>query len=267
MTFIDSHCHLPNLRHKDELEKILSDAKEWGVDNFINIGTSIKENIEAVEVAEAYPDIYATVAIYPHKHRSENIDTLIDQLKEQARSSKKIVAIGECGVDITEWEHQRPVEEQMVLFEKQVELSIELDLPLIIHNRNGSEQILNILARSKGVRGVVHCFDSTWEMAQKFLNLGFYLSFSGLITYESRQARLEVVKQVPAKSFLLETDAPYLLPEPARSQASVSGGSRKNAPKYVRMVGQKVAEVREAELEEIALQAGVNTRLLFGLES
>jgi len=261
MTLIDSHCHLPNLRHKDELEKILSDAKDWNVGGFINIGTSLKENAQAIEVAEKYESVYATVAIYPHEHLDENIAGLIDQLEEQAKSSKKVVAVGECGVDISEWKKQRPLKEQIELFKLQVDLSQKLNLPLIIHNRNGDEVILNILSHYKDFKGVVHCFDSTWEVAQKFLNLGLYVSFSGLITYKSKEALLETVKNVPPDRYLIETDAPYLLPEPTKTEK----GQRQNEPKYVRMVGQKVAEIRQISLEEVALQTSNNTRRLFGL--
>jgi len=267
MNFIDSHCHLPNLCHKDALEKILNDARDWGVDRFINIGTSVKENAEAIEVAEKYESVYATVAIYPHEHGGEDVAGLIGQLEEQAKSSEKVVAIGECGIDVSDWKNQRVLEEQIKLFELQVKLSQKLNLPLIIHNRNGDDAVLNVLSCHDGVRGVVHCFDSTWEVAQKILNLGFYISFSGLITYKSREALLEVVKDVPPDKYLIETDSPYLLPEPAKTEAWEAGNRRKNEPKYVRMVGQKVAEVREISLEEVALQTRANTCWLFGLES
>lgn len=266
MNLIDSHCHLPNLRHKDELERILNGAKEWGVDRLINIGTSVKANAEAVEVAEAYESVYATVAIYPHEHRGENIANLINQLEVQAKSSSKVVAIGECGIDVTGWKNQRPLEEQLELFESQVKLAQKLNLPLIIHNRNGDAVVLDILAKYQGIKGVVHCFDSTWEVAKKFLDLGFYLSFSGLVTYKSREALLEVVKNVPSDKYLIETDAPYLLPEPAKTAACEAGVKRKNEPKYVKMVGQKVAEVRGISLEEVAWQTRANTRSLFGLK-
>jgi len=272
MSFIDSHCHLPNLRHKDELERILRDAGNWDVRGFINIGTSLKENAEAIEVAEKYKSVYATVAIYPHEHRGDDIGDLMNQVDAQARSSDRVVAIGECGVDVSDWKNQRPLEEQAPLFEEQVKLSQELGLPLIIHSRKGDSTVMEVLSRYDGVRGVVHCFDSTWEVAQKLLNLGFYISFSGLITYESRKALLEVVKNVPSDRYLIETDAPSLLPEPAKTEVleaktTRKKGPRKNEPKYVRMVGQKVAEVREISLEEVALQTRVNTCRLFGLES
>jgi TatD DNase family protein len=249
------------------LENVLSASKDWGVTQVINIGTSLKENVEVIEVAENYASVYAAVAIYPHEHRGENITGLIDPLESQAKSSEKVVAIGECGIDVTEWKNQRPLEEQSVLFEAQVKLAQKVNLPLIIHNRNGSEVVLKVLSLYRGTRGVVHCFDATWEVAERFLAMGFYISFSGLITYKSRHDLLEVVKNMPADRYLIETDAPFLLPEPARTESRELGAKRKNEPKYVRMVGQKVAEVRGISLEEVASQTRTNNAHLFGIES
>lgn len=269
MTFIDSHCHLPNLHHKESLEKILNNAKEWGVEKFINIGTSVKENAEAVKVAEKYDPVFATVAIYPHEHRGEDIANLLSRLEKQAKSSKKVVAIGECGIDVSEWKNQRPLAEQLELFEAQIKLAQQLNLPIVVHNRNGDNVVLKTLSdyyRNSNTRtGVIHCFDANWQMAQEFLNLGFYISFSGFITYPTKQDLVEVAQKVPSDRYLLETDSPFLLPEPARSEARVNSVDQKNEPKYVRMVGQKVAEIRQQSLETVALHSTQNTRKLFGI--
>lgn len=269
MIFIDSHCHLPNLHHKDDLDRILIDAKSWGVEIFINIGTSITENTEAIEVAQNYESVYASVGIFPHEHRGEDVEELIDQLEVQAISSKKVVAIGECGIDVTQWKNQRPLEEQLTLFEAQIKLAQKLNLPIIVHNRNGDDIVLQTLSRyyktSNGTTGVIHCFDSAWQVAQQFLNLGFYISFSGCITYESHQYLQEVAQKIPSDRYLLETDSPYLLPEPAKSQSRAKSVNQKNTPKYVRMVGQKVAEVRQISLEEVAEKTRTNANKLFGL--
>lgn len=267
--FTDSHCHLPNLRHKDGLEKVLAEAKEWGVETFINIGISLKENAEAIEVAENYPPVYASVGIYPHEHLGEDIQEVIKQTEIQAVSSKKVVAVGECGIDITEWKNQRAPQEQLKLFETQIQLAQKLSLPLIVHNRNGDEVILQTLSRyynaKSTVTGVIHCFDSNWEVAQKFLNLGFYISFSGFVTYETHRHLQEVVQKVPSDRYLLETDSPYLLPEPIRMETREKSVHQKNAPKYVKMVGQKVAQLRQQSLETVAQTTTQNARALFGI--
>ncbi|MBU1970157.1 TatD family hydrolase [Patescibacteria group bacterium] len=265
MNLIDSHCHLPDLRHRDELEKILTNAKSWQVAQVIDIGTSLKENAAAVEVAKKYPAVFATVGIYPHEQRNEPIEKLIAELEIQAKSTTKIVAIGECGIDLSNWKYQRPPEDQLELFEQQIILAQKLNLPLVIHNRRGDEAILSVLQKHHDVRGVIHCFDSTWEVADQFLHLGLYLSFSGLITYDANSKLLETVRKIPADQYLLETDSPYLLPEPAKSAAKAQGVKQKNEPGYVRMVGQKVAEIRETSLEIVAEQTANNTRMLFGI--
>lgn len=269
MSFIDSHCHLPNLRHKDVLEKILADAEACGVTTIINIGTSLKENAEAIEVAQMYKSVYATVAIFPHEHRGDDIPQLMEKLEEQAKSSPIVVAIGECGLDISDWKNQRPVEEQVSLFKDQIELAQKLNLPLVVHNRNADDLVIQLLTDAQAsqpkLRGVIHCFDSDWVTAQKFLNLGLYLSFSGKLTYQNQKALTEVAQKVPPDKYLLETDAPYLLPEPAKSQAQVQKVAQKNEPKYARMVGQKMAELRQLSLEQVALETSANARRLFGL--
>lgn len=267
MTFIDSHCHLPHVSNKDALEENIRNAQAWDVTQFINIGTSIEENAKVIETAERYPSVFAAVAIYPHKHLNENVENLIEELEKQAISSKRIVAIGECGIDLSNWSNQRPLDKQIKLFETQINLSVKLNLPLVIHNRHGDEIVLDLLSRNREAKGVVHCFDSTWEIAQEFLNLGLTISFSGLVTYESKNSLSEVVKKVPKDRYLLETDAPYLLPEPAKSETRELQIKRKNEPKYVRMVGQKVAEIREISLDEVAFQTLTNTSRLFGLKS
>ncbi len=269
MSFIDSHCHLPNLRHKDVLEKILADAEASGVTRFINIGTSLKENAEAIEVAQMYKSVYATVAIFPHEHRGDDIPQLMEKLEEQAKSSPKVVAIGECGLDISDWKNQRPVNEQISLFKAQIELAQKLNLPLVVHNRNADDLVIQILADTQAsgpkLPGVIHCFDSNWTVAQNFLNLGLYLSFSGKLTYQNQPALAEVAQKVPPGKYLLETDAPYLLPEPAKSLAQAQKVTQKNEPKYVKMVGQKMAELRQLSLEQVALETSANARRLFGL--
>lgn len=269
MIFIDSHCHLPNIHHKNDLERILADARDCDVIKYINIGTTIKENVEVINVAETYAGVFAAIGIYPHEHRGENIAKLMEQLEEQAKSSKKVVAVGECGIDITDWKQQRPLEEQLQLFKAQIDLALKLNLPLIIHNRNADEMILQILAdygtNHPGLRGVVHCFDADWQVAQQFLDLGMHLSFSGKVTYPTQQALQEVARLIPQDKYLLETDSPFLLPEPAKSEARAQSVNQKNEPKYVRMVGQKVAELRQIYLAQAALQATDNTHRLFGL--
>jgi TatD DNase family protein len=254
---IDSHCHLPyNL---NEAKSLVEGAKKEGVGRFINIGTSINDSKKAIEAAEQLEDVFATVAVYPHEERGVEISTLEEKLSKLVNSSKKVVAIGECGLDISNRESGRSPEEQTELFEMHIRLALEKDLPLVIHNRNGDAIVLKQLRKYKEpkLRGVAHCFASTWETAKELLDLGLYLSFSGMITYPSRTALLETVKKVPEDRFLVETDAPWLPPQGHRGE--------KNQPKYVKIVAQKVAEVRKVSFSTIEHISYSNTSCLFNL--
>jgi len=256
---IDSHCHLPHKNYSETLNKILSDAKDFGVEKFITVGTSIKENTKVLEIANKYPNIFCSVGIYPHEDKSIPITELKTSLEENLKLSKKIVAVGECGVDISEWKNGRSLEDQLEIFEMQVEFAKEHRVPIIIHDRNGDEQVLKILNRSSDTNlcGVVHCFDSNWRFAKNILDLGFYISFSNLISYPKKDGVLEVVKKVPMNRFLLETDAPYLPPQSLRGQI--------NYPKYVKMVAEKVAQVKQKTFDEISKVSYENTCSLFNI--
>jgi len=256
---IDSHCHLVHKNYEIPLEQILSEARENDVNKFITIGTSIKENLIAIQTAEKIRDVYCSIGIYPHEDKKITIKELRNSLKENLKRSSKIVAIGECGIDISNWENGRKIEDQIELFEMQIDLAKENNLPIIIHDRNGDKEVLKLLEKhsSFDLRGVIHCFDSTWEFAQKVLNLGFYVSFSNLITYPRKDDVLEVVKNIPMNRFLVETDAPYLPPQSLRG--------KKNYPKYVRIVTEKVAQVKQKTFEEVSKASYENTCKLFSI--
>jgi TatD DNase family protein len=255
---IDSHCHLPH--NLEEAKDLIDKAEKEGVVKFINIGTSIRYSKKAIETAEQFKNVYATVAVYPHDERGIEVSVLEQKLSELADSSKKVVAIGECGFDAPgQKEKTRSAEAQAELFEMQIKLALEKDLPIIIHNRDGDDIVINLLKKYQGpkLRGVAHCYASTWETAQKLLDLGFYISFSGMITYPSRRDLLETVEKVPEDRFLVETDAPYLPPQGHRGEI--------NQPKYVKIVAQKVAEVRKVPLSVIESISFSNTSRLFNL--
>jgi TatD DNase family protein len=257
---IDSHCHLPT--NKEKLLQIIKNARAANVTKIINIGTNLKTSKKALTIAQQFPDVYATVGIYPHDEKNTSIQTL-KQNMEPLLTQPKVVAIGECGIDITSWrKHQRSLESQLELFEMQIKLSIKHNLPLVIHNRNGNTQILKMLQKHSQARGVIHCFSTDWAFAQKILDLGLYISFSGTITYPSGDDILETVKKVPLDRFLVETDAPCLTPQ----QGAVSPRRNKqNEPKYVRLIAAKIAAVKNLSLEEICTLSYKNTCILFGL--
>ncbi|MBU1132708.1 TatD family hydrolase [Patescibacteria group bacterium] len=257
---IDSHCHIPHKNYNMTPEEVVLDAKKADVTKLISIGTSIEETDLVVRVASQFPNIYPTVGVCPHENKDVPLaDLEKDFRKVLSKYKEDVVGIGECGIDISNWENGRKVEEQVELFEMQINIAKESSLPLIVHNRNGDDQVLKLLEKHSGMelRGVVHCFDSDWDFAQKVLNLGFYISFSGLITYLNKKDLLEVVRKVPMNRFLVETDAPYLSPQEHRGQV--------NYPKYVRIIAEKVASVKEISISEIEENTYRNTCTLFGI--
>lgn len=250
---VDTHCH-------DLGERLVKEAAEAGVTKLVNIGTDLKENEKVLLALQNFPNVYGAIGIYPNNERGENLSEIIKQLEQQISESKKIVGIGECGIDISEWSNQRPVEEQIELFEMQLEIAAKNRLPVVIHNRNGDDLIFESLERfrNRGIFGVAHCFVSTWEAAKKYLDLNFYISFSGIITYKSGTSIHDTARNVPEDMFVVETDAPYLPPQlPTGKRPEV------NEPKYVKIVAEKVAEIRNLPLEEIEALSYRNSCALF----
>lgn len=259
---IDSHTHLPF--KLSEAQEIINRAKDNGVYRCILIGTDLEENPKILELANNIPSLFAVIGVYPNSNRNLPIKEIIQQLETQIQdasdSGAKLVGIGECGIDISEWDNQRPVQEQKELFEEQVKLATKYELPIVIHNRNGDEHVLEILNKYKdSIIGVAHCFDSSWETAQKFLNVGFYISFSGFITFNSKKYLLETVENIPTDKFLIETDSPYITPKGIKE--------RPNEPKNVKIVAEKVALVKNIPFEKIARISTANAERLFRLHS
>jgi TatD DNase family protein len=262
MKLIDSHCHLPHTL--EPATGWVQEALEAGIEKIINVGTSLKDSTKALKTANNFENVYSTVSVYPHEDRTITVLEIEKQLTkflETELPSGKVVAIGETGLDITDWQKGRSIEEQLKLFEIHLNLANKFKLPLIIHNRNGDERLLQFLRRAKlenpELKGVAHSFSSTLETAQELIELGFYISFSGMITYPSRKELREVLKELPLEHVLVETDSPYLPPQGHRGE--------ENRPKYVKIVAEKIAEVTGKTAEEIAVQTHKNTCSVFNL--
>lgn len=255
---IDSHLHLTDEAFKNKEENTVLEAKNVGVEKFVTIGTSISDNNAVIKLVKLLPDVYGTVGVYPHENLDMSPIEIEKKLREQV-DNQKIVGIGECGIDKADFEKTRSIKEQRKIFRLQVELALEKNLPLVVHNREGDEEILYILNEYKEqpLRGIVHCFVSSWETAKKFLNLNFMISFSGIITYPSGKKILETVKNVPNDRFIVETDAPYLAPQGHRGEV--------NAPKYVRITAQKVAETKAISMLDVEKYSYNNTSSIFGI--
>lgn len=260
---IDSHCHLPGEKYEKPTEDLIKEANWAGVTKLINIGTSLKDNLATLEVSSKFDNVYSAIAIYPHEDLDKSVDTLRQELDTQLNSSKKIVAVGECGLDINEIaiaaHATRSVKAQLEVLEFQLELAVKHSLPVVLHNLNGDALIMETLDRfvNRGLVGVAHCFSSTLDVAKQFLDRGFYLSFSGMITYKSRHEVRAAAKMVPLDRFLVETDSPWLPPEGFRGKP--------NEPKHVVEVAKKFAEVRGISFEKVSSLSYSNTCSLFRL--
>ncbi len=273
MGLVDSHCHLPSLAQKEDLEKILNDARQAGVEGFVTVGTSILSNTQSLELAKSYPAVFATASIYPHEDMDKSLSELEFYLRSFLKENRSnIVALGECGIDLPtnplpknpsnnflnckEDKRLRSLTDQIALFKMQASLAQEFDLPLVIHNRNGDEYILSVLEELGIKKGVLHCFSSSWDFASKILDLGLYISFSGFITYSSKKNLLETVAKVSSNRFLIETDSPFIPPKGSKA--------KRNEPKYVKLVAEKVALTRNLSFEKTAVLSTENARRLFG---
>lgn len=254
---IDSHCHLPHKNYARPTSDVLNAARDAGVVKFINIGTHFSNNIQVIELANNNNDVFAAIGVYPHEERNIPVDQLKNTLRNQLASSNKIVGVGECGLDITDLSGARDTKEQIAIFEMQLQLAVELGLPVIIHNRGGDDLIFDIMAPfvNQGLTGVAHCFASDWDVAKKYLDIGFYISFSGMLTYKSRRELQDVAIKVPNDKFLVETDSPYLPPDGFRGQP--------NEPMHVVEVAQKIALLKNLPFEKVADLSYSSTCRLF----
>lgn len=252
---IDSHCHLFDEKYNDT-KAILNNALDFGVSKMISIGTSLEDSLDTALKIRLYQEVSGTIGVYPQENTSYSIDEIIKKLEEIYSRSSKIVAIGEIGIDIVE-DMKRPLEQQKQLFTAQINLAKKLNLPIVIHNRNGTKEVLEVL-KNNNHYGVLHCFVEDWEVAKKFLDLGFLISFSGIITYKSGVGIHETVKNIPSDRYLIETDSPYLSPQGYRKET--------NEPKYVRIVAEKVAEIRNSSLQVVSEESTKNATALFKLD-
>lgn len=239
---IDTHCHLTMSHYDPDRADVIKRCLDNGVSRLITIGTDIDDSRMAIELAEKHDFICAGIGIHPHdvKDIKDPEDTY--ELLKSLASSSKVVAIGETGLDY-HYMHS-PKEMQQEHFRRHIEVAKSLDLPLLIHSREAKEDTLKILseALAPGMRGVFHCFSGDMEMAEKALEMGFYISLSGVVTFKNANKILEIVRAVPLNRILVETDAPFLTPHPNRG--------KRNEPAYVRYVAEKIAEIKGISIEE-----------------
>lgn len=248
----DTHAHLDDKRYRGELPDVLSHAQEAGVKRILNVGYDVPSSERSVKLAGEYDFIFAAVGVHPHDAAgvsNSTWDTLLGLSK-----NPKVLAWGEIGLDY--YRDLSPRSAQKEVFIQQIELANDHALPIIIHNRDAHQDILQIVQdHPPKYGGVFHCYSGSWEMAKVLLKLGFYLSFAGPVTYKNARHTVEVAKEVPLDRFLVETDSPYLTPEPWRG--------KRNEPAHVTEVVKMIAALRNQEFVAIAEQAAANAERLF----
>lgn len=262
MRLIDTHCHLDFDSYDGLRDDLVREAAEAGVTRILNPGTDLARSRAAVELAARYPGVYAAVAIHPNSTAGWS-DEWIETLRVLA-AQPKVVAIGEIGLDY-HWDDS-PKQTQWHAFEAQLTLAAALGLPVIIHNRDASSDVLDILARwvptlplaLRDRPGVLHSFSAPQAAAERGLSLGFYLGFTGPVTFKNADDLRHIAARVPDDRILVETDGPFLTPHPYR-------GRRPNRPAYVRLIAERLAALRTVSDETFAAQTTANAEHLFRL--
>lgn len=242
MELFDTHAHIDFPRYNKDRNKVIKRARREGVKYILDCGADLESSQRAVKLAEEFPDIYAAVGIHPHEASIYNIE-IAKKLQELA-GSKKVMAFGEIGLDYHY--DNSPRDEQRQAFRAQLRLASSLDLPVIIHSREAEEDTLNILREEWDSEngGVVHCYSSSAEMAKELLDLDFHIGFTGLITFNNLEWLRRIVSNTPIRKILVETDSPYMSPEPYRG--------RRNEPARVKEVARQVAKCHNLTIEKVA---------------
>ncbi len=248
---IDTHAHLDMLKNKDDLIQSVNK-----LEYIITIGCDIEEIYKAVDIANKYNNVYASIGFHPYDVKDLDIKE-INKLKSLAQENKKVVALGEMGLDY--YRDITPKKKQWKFFEKQIELAQELDLPMVVHSRSANEDTVRILKSYAPYKksGVLHCFGGTLKMMEKCLELGFYISFAGNITYPKANELREVLKKVPLDKLLLETDSPFLSPQKKRGKP--------NNPTYIFYTLEYVANFLNIDKYNLEKLTSENAKRLFCL--
>ncbi len=253
--FIDSHAHLQDRKFLNDQDKVIANAQNAQVSKIICVGYDYATSCEAVSLAKKYENIFAVVGVHPHDAKSLN-DKVLADLYELAKEPK-VVAIGEMGLDY--YRNLSPQDKQKQAFVEQIKLAKELYKPIVIHDRDAHQDVLEIIKQEKaGINeGIMHCYSGNLPFAIELMKLGFYISFAGPLTYKNAKKSHEVAARITLDRVLIETDCPYLTPEPNRG--------KRNEPAQVIAVAAKLAELRRKSLEEIGAITSANCQRVLRL--
>lgn len=253
---IDTHAHLDGEAFQEDQAEVIARARANGVSTIINIGFNNETIPTTMALAEKYDFIYAAVGWHPQDAK-DMTDADFEQLRELC-AHPKVVAIGEIGLDYY-WDTS-PKDVQHTVFRRQIRLARELGKPIIIHNRDAHDDVVRILREENAaeVGGIMHCYSGSWEIAKMCLAMNFYISFGGPVTFKNAKQPKEVLKQVPLDRLLIETDAPYLCPDPFRG--------KRNESAYVKYVAEAAAVLKEIPFDELAAITSANAKRVFGMK-
>ena len=249
---IDSHAHLTVKSYRRDLDVILERAERSGVNAIVTVGFDIASSEAGAHIAGEYGEVYAAVGVHPHDAKTFDLAAL-GRLEDLAEDPK-VVAIGEIGLDF--YRDLSPRRMQEDAFRLQIGLAKQLDLPIIVHDRDAHQRTVQVLKEEKVSRGVLHCFSGDVNLARQAVDMGLYISFAGPITFDGKRAE-EILGRIPEDRILIETDCPYLAPVPYRG--------KRNEPAYVRFVLERVSRILNRPAGEIDVLTERNTRTLFGL--
>lgn len=252
---IDSHVHLDDAKFDYDRENLIENLKEHGLDRVYNIGADLESSIASVELADKYEIIKAVIGVHPHA-ASEYNQEVEDKLIELAKN-ENVRAIGEIGLDY--YYDNSPRDIQVQVFKKQIELANKLKLPIVVHSREATKETFDIISsykeKYKDLKFLIHCFSQSVEMMREYVKMGCYIALGGVVTFKNSKVPKEVAKEVPLENLLLETDCPYLAPEPMRG--------KRNEPMFIKYSAQKIAEIRGISLEELLKATDENTRRFY----
>lgn len=262
MKLIDSHAHLDFEDFHKDFDAVLKRASESGVEKIINIGADFERSKASVILAENFPNIFATVGVHPDEASNIDISYAKEELERLVKSSRRVVGVGECGLDYYRTNDKHLIAKQNELFKAQLEIAREHLLPVVIHIRNGEDNqaykdAIGIIKEVEYYNGVIHCFTLGPEEAKEFVDLGFHVGFTGIITYKNSDVIQAAAREIPIERILIETDCPFLSPQAFRGQ--------RNEPAFVIEIAKKIAELRGLKVEEVATKTSDNTEKLFNI--
>ena len=250
----DTHAHYDDEAFNEDREVLLGLLPKEGISHVMTCGTNLVTSYRSLQLAQKYDYIYCALGFHPeeaHEERKGDLDTIKELLKKEPKAK----AVGEIGLDYY-WEENAPREVQIDLFRRQIEIAKELDLPVIVHDREAHEDTFSILSEMRP-KGVLHCYSGSKEQALQYTEMGFYIGLGGVVTFKNARKAVEVAESIPIDKLLLETDCPYMAPVPHRGE--------RNDSRLISLVAEKIAEIRGMDPQEIADITNKNAREFFGI--